>query len=92
MVTRIMSRVNMVFLREKLAADLRRAQEEYGLTNDDVDGMVGVHVTTSLYNKSKPNYMPTVRNLLAICNLFDLNPQQYFGLDVHAIREYQSDE
>lgn len=80
MVTRSRS-INMVFRKNAFAADIRSARLELGYSLDDVarhvsitDGQIG------RYEQGKEDNMK-MQNFLELCNLYDLNPQDYFELE-----------
>lgn len=71
--------VQFEFDREGLARDMREARRETGLTAGEMDELVGKEVW---YNtQSNEDYIPTVRTLLAICNMIDTDPRLYFVLE-----------
>lgn len=73
--------INMVFRKQAFATDIKAARAELGMTL----GEVGKHVSVSYSQIGKyENAMednPKLQNFVDICNLYDLNPQEYFELE-----------
>lgn len=63
----------------RFAQDVIDASVEAGVTYREVDEMLGVQVAYSITGNN-PDYLPTMRNYLAVCNLLDLDPRKYFVL------------
>lgn len=73
--------INMVFRKQQFATDIKACRAELGMTQREV----AKHVTCteaaigSYENALEDN--PKLQNFLDICNLYDLNPQEYFELE-----------
>lgn len=79
--TKTIRSINMVFRKNKFATDIKAARLELGYTLDEIaknvsvtDGQIG------RYEKALEDN-PKLQNFLDICNLYDLNPQEYFELE-----------
>lgn len=73
--------INFVFRKTQFATDIKASRIELGYSLDDVakesritDGQIG------RYEQGKEDNMK-LQNFLDICNLYDLNPQDYFELE-----------
>lgn len=72
--------VPMVFRRNHWANIITAHRTELGMTQDAVGSLVGLTGTAiSVYEAGKED-SPKIKHFLAICNLFDLDPREFFEL------------
>lgn len=71
----------MVFRKQQFATDIKACRAELGMTLDEV--AKHVQVTDSQIGKYERALEdnPKLKNFIDICNLYDLNPQEYFELE-----------
>lgn len=74
--------VPFVFVADLFAFAIYQARLGAGLTQNDVAQLAGCSDTniSTLEAGKEPN--PKVGNLLALCNLFDLDPREFFLLQL----------
>lgn len=72
----------MEFNRKLFAQDCRTMMAFAGVTQYEVDALVGSQVIASVLSEAKADYMPTLRNFVALCNVLDLDPRRYFTLQL----------
>lgn len=74
--------IPMKFDKELFARDCQTMMDYAGLTTYDVDALIGVAIIRNVTCRVNPDYMPTLRNYVALCNALDLDPRKYLVLDV----------
>lgn len=74
--------IPMIFMRDLLAQDVRTVMNHAKVSQYEVDALIGSQVVGSLLAPSKPDYMPTMRNYIKLCNVLDLDARKYFALDI----------
>lgn len=73
--------INMVFRKHQFATDIKACRAELGMTLDEVAKNVNItDGQISRYERAEES-SPKLQNFLDICNLYDLNPQDYFELE-----------
>lgn len=79
MVTKIRS-VPMEFAVNKFATDITQARLELGLSGEEVAELITVDRSALYkYERGEQSNMK-MQNFLSICNIYDLNPANYFVL------------
>lgn len=80
MIKRIRS-VPMVFNHVRFGNDVLTRRLETGMTQADIRFLTGVSdATVSVYEQGKEP-RPNMGTFLALCNVFDLDPREYFELE-----------
>lgn len=72
---------NFILDKGHLRIDLRYKLRQSGLTMLEVDALLGTRVIGNMMSATAEDYMPTLRNYLSLCNLFDLDPRTYLVLE-----------
>lgn len=80
--TKTIVSIPVTFNRELLAKDCRTMMKYASVTQSEVDEMIGSQVIASVLSEKRSDYMPTLRNFLALCNVLDLDPRRYFTLQI----------
>lgn len=81
MVNKVRS-IKMVFNHVRFGNDMLSRRAELGMIGDEVAELSGDMHSTIVYkyeNGQEPN--PKMENFLAFCNVFDLDPRDYFELE-----------
>lgn len=72
--------IDFVFRKNQFAADIAASRVELGMTQIEVARHVGLSASAvSDYEAAHEDNMK-LQNFLNLCNLFDLNPNEYFEL------------
>jgi len=81
MVTKIRS-VPMIFNHVRFGNDMLTRRIELGMTGAEVAKLAGnMHPTLVFKYENGAEDNPKVENFLAFCNVFDLDPRDYFELE-----------
>lgn len=72
--------IDFIFRKNQFATDITASRVELGMTQIEVANHVGLSGSAiSDYENAKQENMK-LQNFLGLCNLFDLNPHEYFEL------------
>lgn len=69
---------NWKFNEREFAVDVLTARLDAGLTQREVDVLIGREGTCANVEGPRKNYEPYISTLLLLCNLFDLDPRKYW--------------
>lgn len=74
--------INFVFRKNQFAADIVAARAELGYSQREVARQTGVITEAALgsYENALEDNMK-LQHFLAVCNIYDLNPLEYFELE-----------
>jgi len=80
MVTKVRS-VAMIFNHVRFGNDILACRLELGLKGDTIAALTGcMHATLVYKYEGGKEENPKMENFLALCNVFDLDPREYFEL------------
>lgn len=72
--------IDFIFRKHRFATDITASRAELGMTQIEVANHVGLSGSAiSDYESAHEDNMK-LKNFLNLCNLFDLNPHEYFEL------------
>jgi transcriptional regulator with XRE-family HTH domain len=73
--------VRMVFNHVRFGNDILARRLELRMSGEEVASLVEVEKTTVYKYERATEPSPKIRHFLAMCNLYDLDPREYFELE-----------
>lgn len=73
--------VPMVFNHIRWANDILAARLEHGLVQDSITTLTGLSGTAISHYEQGKEENPKIAHFLLMCNVYDLDPREYFELE-----------